>query len=156
MSGFLKGFACAFAGFGLIRRHGIRLYVIIPLLVNTLLFSLVIAYGAAEVGELVDALTAEIEWLTWITWLLWPLYFLVVMTLAFFCFTVVANLLAAPFNGLLASAVERHLIGGGQAGSGPPARDAGPLPLEILREIGSELRKLAFFLPARRPCCCCF
>lgn len=49
------------------------------------------------------------SWLAWIGWLLWPLFFLLVLTVFFFGFAVLANLIAAPFNGMLSEAVEHYL-----------------------------------------------
>ena len=44
-------------------------------------------------------------------WLLWPIFALAVMLVGFYTFALVANFIAAPFNGMLAEAVERYLTG---------------------------------------------
>lgn len=42
--------------------------------------------------------------------MLWPVFALISLTIVFFCFSIVANLIAAPFNGFLAEAVAAHLL----------------------------------------------
>jgi CysZ protein len=62
------------------------------------------------------------------------------VVLIFYGFSLVANLIAAPFNGLLAEAVEGHLTGKPIEGSwGQVLRDVVPSVL-------SELRKLLYFV----------
>jgi CysZ protein len=73
------------------------------------------------------------------------------MVLVFFSFSLVANLVAAPFNGMLAGAVEQYWTGGIL-----PAGRVQDLPLEIVKAFGSESKKLAFFLPAPPPWRWCF
>ena len=38
------------------------------------------------------------EWLRWLDWLLWPLFGIIVFGAVFFGFSLVANLIAAPFH----------------------------------------------------------
>ncbi len=109
MTQFKAGFQYLLGGFKLIGKAGIRLYVLIPLLINSLLFTAVIAYGANLINDLINYLVSQWAWLEWVKWLIWPLFVLVSLTIVFFCFSVVANLIGAPFNGFLSEAVERHL-----------------------------------------------
>ena len=111
MKNFTLGFNYLLSGFGLILKPGIRLYVVIPLLINTLLFAAVIYYGASTLSGLIENLTAQWQWLEWLTWLIWPLFVVISLTIVFFCFSIIANLIGAPFNGFLAQAVERRLTG---------------------------------------------
>ena len=100
-----------FRGIKLLAQPGIRLYVIVPLFVNTLLFTGVIVYGAELISDLIRHLSQQWSWIEWIGWLLWPLFVIVALTLVFFCFSILANLIAAPFNGFLAAAVEAKISG---------------------------------------------
>lgn len=142
MADYLTGLRYALSGFGLIIRPGIRTYVLIPLLVNTLLFAVAIIYGASEFNALLDRLTIQWAWLEWVTWLLWPLFLLILLAISFFSFTILANLIAAPFNGQLAAAVERELTGVTTGG----ATSLSGLLQEASGAILSEAVKIRFFL----------
>ena len=133
----LTGVRYFLRGFSLIVRPGIRRYVIVPLVINATLFAALLWFGIAELGELIDA--ALPSWLDWLRWLLWPLLLICFLVIGFFSFNLVANLIAAPFNGLLAEAVERHLTGQ-ELSPGSFAK----LALELWRTLGSELRKLVY------------
>jgi len=111
MSDVITGMRYIFRGVKLLAQPGIRLYVIVPLFVNTLLFTVVIIYGAELISDLIRHLSQQWSWIEWIGWLLWPLFVIVALTLVFFCFSILANLIAAPFNGLLAAAVEAKISG---------------------------------------------
>ena len=141
MRQFTQGFKFLLSGFGLILKPGIRLYVIVPLLINTLLFSLVIIYGASSLNDLIKQLTSHWEWLEWLTWLLWPIFLIVSLTIVFFCFSIIANLIGAPFNGLLAAAVERKLID-----EATHEENNIPLMQMIVMAIKSECQKFLYFI----------
>ncbi|MEQ8428411.1 MAG: sulfate transporter CysZ [Gammaproteobacteria bacterium] len=140
MTRFKQGISSLLAGFSLITRPGIRLYVLVPLLINTLLFAGVIIYGANLVSDLINSMIAQWQWLQWLEWLVWPLFVIVSLTIVFFCFSIVANLVGAPFNGFLAEAVERHLLK--QEKVDTVSR---PLLEEILLAFKAELQKLLYF-----------
>lgn len=107
-----SGASAALRGFGLIFRSGLRRYVFVPLMVNLLLFGGAIWWGMVELESLQGWIDGQLpSWLDWLSWLLWPLYFLAVVLVGFYAFTLVANVIAAPFNGLLAEKVERLLTG---------------------------------------------
>ena len=59
----------------------------------------------------------------------------------FFGFSVVGNLIAAPFNGLLAEAVERRLSGREMDAGGGWGR----ILRDLVKSLYSELRKLLYF-----------
>jgi CysZ protein len=152
MTDFLLGLRYSLSGFRLIGKPGIRLYVVTPLLINTVLFAGAVVYGASAFSDLMDWMSTQWAWLDWLAWLLWPVFFVVVLALVFFFFSMLANLLAAPFNGFLAAAVEQHLAGQSLQQESPVSA----LPAEIARAIGSESKKIAFFLSAPCPWQYCF
>lgn len=142
MKDFVKGFRYPLEGFSLINKPKIRLFVIVPFLINTLLFSLVIFYGAQQIISLNDWLTSRWEWAGWVIWILWPLFLLITATVVFYCFTLVANFISAPFNGFLAGAVEYHL-------TGRKSNDTGKLsdlPREIFISLKNEIKKFLYFI----------
>lgn len=140
MADFIKGFKYVFASFGTITRPGVRLYVLIPFLINALLFAGVITYGATLFSDFIN--TWLTGWWEWLRWLLWPLFVIVAMMVVFFCFTIIANLIAAPFNGFLAAAAEQYLTGIKPDSGGGLAQ----LPGEIKKALASESRKFIYFI----------
>jgi CysZ protein len=130
-------------GLGLLTKPGIRPFVLIPLLVNILVFSLLIWLGVDQFEQLMDRFLPNDEsWLAWLRWLLWPLFAIAIVLVVFYTFTVIANLIAAPFNGLLAEKVELYL--GGELPNQPGG--AKQMMKEVLPSLISELRKLIYFL----------
>ena len=124
------------AGFRLLLRPGVRGFMLIPLLGNTLFYSL--AAGAAFWGldsALDRWLPANVEWLRW---LLFPLLAILLLVAALFTFTLVANLILAPFNGLLSEHVERSLTG--QAARAPDET----VLAAMRRSLRQALRRLGY------------
>ena len=114
----LTGAAYLVRGLMMITRPGIRRYMLIPLALNVGLFALVIALGVDFIGATVNQMLPD--WLNWLRWLLVPLFVLASLIGVFFIANVVANLICAPFNGLLAEAVEYELTGWRPADGGWP------------------------------------
>jgi len=141
MKQYKQGFEYLLSGFKLILRPGVRLYVLIPLFINTLLFAAAIVYGANTLCSLIDGLVAQVQWLEWLIWLLWPIFVIVALAIVFFCFSIIANLIGAPFNGFLAAAVERTLTGQEiQSDNGQS------LAQTIIFAIKSEFQKFLYFI----------
>ncbi|MCH8846046.1 MAG: sulfate transporter CysZ [Proteobacteria bacterium] len=139
MTDFTIGFKYVLSGFKLIIQPGIRIYVLIPLLINTILFASVIAYGSHLFSDFIDSWSTG--WWQWTKWILWPLFVMISLAVIFFCFSIVANLIAAPFNSFLAEAVESKL-------SNTLLTDAGgikAIPGEIIKAMKSESRKFLYF-----------
>jgi CysZ protein len=141
MKQFRLGFNFLLSGFKLILKPGVRVYVLIPLLINSLLFAGVIIYGASTLDQLIDGLLKQWQWLEWLTWLLWPLFVIISLTIVFFCFSIIANLIGAPFNGFLAAAVERLLTGNEIESDQSLA-----LTKVIILAVKSEFQKLIYFI----------
>lgn len=139
MNDFVTGFKYVFSGFKLILQPGVRVYVLIPFLINTLLFATAIVYGSAMLSDFIDSWSSG--WWEWLQWILWPLFVIIALTVVFFCFSILANLIAAPFNGFLAEAVENKLT------NVPLSINSGmaAIPGEIIKALKSESRKLLYF-----------
>ena len=138
---FSAGAAYLIKGLSLLNKPGIKRYVIIPLLINVLLFTGLIWLLSDQFATFIDWLTPTLpDWLAWLTWLLWIVFALCALLLVFFTFTIVANFIGAPFNSYLAAAVELHLTGQKPAG--------GDLSLvaEINKSIKSEVTKMLYAL----------
>jgi len=98
--------------FSLLNLPGVRIYVVIPLLINLLLFGFLIWYGyglfTPFVAWLMSFVPGFLEFLETLIWLFFGV--LAAMTV-FFAFTPVANIIAAPFNALMSEKIEIQLTG---------------------------------------------
>lgn len=136
-----------FQGFDLISRPGVRLFVIVPLLVNVLLFSVAFYYLFGQIDPLVKEVTDWVpSWLDWLkeglAYIIWPLAVLIILLFSAFIFGTLANWIAAPFNGLLAERIELIL-------TGQPISGGGFVDLlkDIPRTLGREVVKLLYYIP---------
>ncbi len=131
-------------GLRLVLSPGLRLFVLLPLAVNTLLFIGMIVLAMQQFGGWVDTFMPGLpSWLSFLEYVLWPLFVVLVLVIMFFSFTLLANIIAAPFNGFLAEKVEVVLRG---TDDFPPFSLA-ELSAMVPRTVGRELRKLGYFLP---------
>lgn len=131
-------------GLKLVLRPGLRLFVLLPLTINVLLFAGLIGFAVSEFRHWVDWLMPNLpHWLDFLEYLLWPLFVVLVLLILFFGFTLVANLIASPFNGFLAEKVEEVLRGKDDF----PPFSWSELAAMVPRTVGRELRKLGYFLP---------
>ncbi|HFE32197.1 MAG TPA: sulfate transporter CysZ [Gammaproteobacteria bacterium] len=141
MSNPFAGIGYFFQGLQLIAQPGLRRYVLIPLCINIVLFGGLIWLGVGQFEALMNWLMPELpDWLQWAEWLLWLVFAVSVLLMAFFSFSLLANIVGAPFNGLLAEAVELHL-------TGRPLDSGGgwkKMLRELLPTLVDELRKLLY------------
>ena len=126
----------------LLLKPGIRIYIILPLLTNFILFSLFIWLGIGYFDAIMNNYIPELpQWLQWLQWLIWPLFIISFLLIGFYICLILANLIAAPFNGMLAAAVENHLS--------PLRSDATTDWLDTFKEIIpafiAEIRKTVYF-----------
>jgi CysZ protein len=139
----VSGLGYLLRGVRLLTRPGLRRFVVVPLLVNILVFSGAIWAGVAAFEGFVTWMEARVpSWLQWLEWLLWPLFVLTLLVLVFYSFGLVANLIAAPFNALLAEKVELHL-------TGRPLTEGGGLAKamrELVPTLVDEVRKVLYSL----------
>jgi len=90
-----------FKGIALLGSKDLRNFILMPILINIVLYSAALSLGYYYIDSLVNAFIPS--WLHWLQWLLWPLFFVSFFIVGFFSFTVLANLLASPFYGKLAA-----------------------------------------------------
>jgi len=130
-------------GFSLLREPGIRLFVILPILVNVLIFGTLSYLTLDKLGQWIGQVMAWLpQWLSFLEWLLWPLAVILVLVIVMYVFSTVANLIAAPFNGLLSEKVEEMLTGEEVAGRETILQAIASFP----RSIGRECHKLLYYL----------
>ncbi|UHD15914.1 sulfate transporter CysZ [Thiocapsa bogorovii] len=139
----LSGAGYLLQGIRLITRPGLRRFVVVPLAVNVLIFAAAIALGVRVFENALATLDARLpSWLGWLDWVLWPLFVLVLLVVVFNLFALVANLIASPFNSLLAEKVERML-------TERPLCEGSTLAgvmSDIVPTLVEELRKLLYAL----------
>ena len=137
----LEGFEALGEGIRLVMRPGLRRYVIVPVIIILVVYSLTL-YGLVKVfTHWLDEWIALIpHWLDWLGWILIPLITLTLIVIAFFTFTLMVNLLASPFYGFLVERVENEL---GMEG----ANDQRSLGRQAWDGFIRELHKLSYILP---------
>ncbi|WP_428818879.1 sulfate transporter CysZ [Microbulbifer sp. MCCC 1A16149] len=150
-------------GAQLLTRKELRPFIIIPLLINLVLF---IALGAMmvsqfdDLGRYIGSLlsdtpvdTSNMSWwrailakgadwaasvFQWLAWLIAIAVVLLFFLVYGYLFGIITNIIAAPFNGLLAEKVEELLTG-----HPPPPESISSM---VFRTLGRELRKLMYFI----------
>jgi CysZ protein len=117
----------------------------VPVAVNVIIFfiltSMLVANFSLAVANIVGLLP-EWEWLqpliNAVAGIIWVLAALIAVVVYGYSFTIITNIIAAPFYGFLAEKVELHL-----SGEAPPSE---PLTSMIVRTFGRELVKLWYFI----------
>ncbi|PPD35555.1 MAG: sulfate transporter CysZ [Methylomonas sp.] len=92
---------CLWQGIKLLSHPALRKYLLIPLFINIVLYTCAFVLGYHSVSALIHQFIPD--WLSWLSWLLWPLFFVSFLVVGFFTFTLLANLIAAPYYSLLAA-----------------------------------------------------
>ena len=150
-------------GAQLLTRKELRPFIIIPLLINLVLFIALAGVMISQFDDLATYIssllsdtpvdTSDMSWwrailakgADWAAsvfrWLAWLIAFAVVALFFLvygYLFGIITNIIAAPFNGFLAEKVEELLTG-----HPPPAESMGSM---VFRTLGREMRKLMYFL----------
>ena len=130
-----------FEAFGLLLKPDLRPYVLIPLLINIVVFSVVgwMVFSWVDTGTN-WALSFIPDWLAWVTYLIMPAVVLVFLLGVFFTFNFVANIVAAPFNGMLAEKVSLRVT------PNLPSYEESIAKL-VNRTLRREMAKLGYYLP---------
>lgn len=129
-------------------KPGIRGLVIAPIAINLAIFSLLIWLGISQLDILIQYVMGNMpEWLQWLDWLLWPLFMLAFLLVGFTVSLHVATLIAAPFNGVLSEAVERHL----DPDTTLPETSWAEVAKGVAPAIISEANKFGYFIVRAAP-----
>ncbi|HEY7775849.1 MAG TPA: sulfate transporter CysZ [Kineobactrum sp.] len=139
-----RGAHCLLRGASLLGHPSLRLFVIVPLLVNIVIFASLLGLTITFVNRTITGWMNSIPaWLGFIEWLVWPLLVLVFGLLAGYVFTTLALLIASPFNNLLAEKAEELVTGKPVAALGGLAAALRAMPQGLMR----ELHKLWYYVP---------
>lgn len=126
-------------GARLITKPGFRRFILIPLLINIIIFvGLTYALFYAFQDFFAQILEWLPDWLDWLAWLLWPLVGFIFLVIYGYSFNLITNFIAAPFFGLLAEKIETELTG-----IAPPDE---PWDQLVPRTFKRELTKLFYFI----------
>ena len=143
MTSFFDGVHYLFAGFVLITRPGLKRFVIIPLIINILLFSVMFMVLRHYTAEFSAWMTGYLpSWLQWLKAIIWLLFFLGFFLVFVYAFAALGAIAAAPFNGLLAEKVELYLTG-----TLPPDRGMLENIKDVPRILGRQLSIIGYYLP---------
>ncbi len=124
----------------LLSKPGVRIYVVVPLLINVVLFGALVWYGYALFYPFVEWLMSYVPGiLDFIEWLIWIFFGMLAAITVFFSFTPIANIIAAPFNALMSEKIEAELTGKAISSDISFTRMA-------IDAIGSQLRKLLYIM----------
>ena len=114
VGGFSRGFSYPFrAGHFLIRHPRLYLYVLIPFLINLIVFSLAVWLGLDFFNSTVESMIPVGDAWYWsiLYYFLWLVAVLATALMVFFLFAIVGNLIASPFNDILSEKTELILTG---------------------------------------------
>ncbi|MEN8259466.1 MAG: sulfate transporter CysZ [Pseudomonadota bacterium] len=129
---------CILRGLRMLARPGFRRYLVVPISVNLIMYSIALWLSVSYISGLIERFIPG--WLDWLSWLIWPVFLLSFLLVAFFTFTMATNVLMAPFYGRLAERAEKIL-----SGEPLPKPGSGSLTTDIARGVASELKRLAYF-----------
>lgn len=137
----ISGALYLFKGFQMIKQPGVRQYAIIPLIINTLIFAGLGIFMFGWFGDFIDGLVQSLpDWLQWLEALVWLVFAAALGILIYFTFTIVANFISAPFNGVLSEAVEEKVTGEEKKDNTPWTHAIAQAP----KAVGEEVRKLVY------------
>ncbi len=137
------GIRCGFRGLPLVFTPGFRKFVVVPVLLNLVLFGAAFWMSGYYFAEFLEWLIPA--WLDWLRWLMWPVFGLALVLFAVFSFSLAANIIGCLFYGRLARKVESQILedrSGGNHRSGEPGRIAA---------LSSEITRLSYYLSRAVP-----
>jgi len=136
-----SGFGYFIQGLSLIFKPGVKRFVVIPLLINIIIFAILIMALGGYVDDLIkEYIPKDLpDWLAWVSVVLEIMYYLLALLVMFYTFSFVANVVGAPFNGYLAAKVEQHITG-----KAPPGSDRN-IMAEFTVIMLSELKKWLYY-----------
>ncbi len=138
-----SGFGYFMAGIELALKPRIRRFVILPLLANLVIIGSAIYYLFSHLNTWIEHWLGQLpDFLSWLNYLLWPLLALTILATFAYFFSTLANIIASPFNGLLAEKVELLL-------TGEQLNDENWTAVikDIPRVLSREWRKLVYIIP---------
>ncbi|THB72327.1 MAG: sulfate transporter CysZ [Gammaproteobacteria bacterium] len=153
---FFSGIKYFFKGLGLITSPGLKRFVLFPAIISFTILALVLGFAFYQFDDLLAWLLPNesvlSDWPKWIEWLakivlnalrilLYALFAILSLIATSFSYTILANLIASPFNGRLSEKTEDIYYG-----EKPIIDTESSIFKEILPAIFHEIRKILYFL----------
>lgn len=139
----VKGAGYLLKGVSLLSEKRLRVFVLVPLMINILLFSIALFMLFNQLPNWVESWLSFLpDFLSFLEFFLYPLVAVTAALVVYYSFSLVANIIAAPFNGILSERVEQLV-----AGKEVVDESWSELMAIVPRAIGRELAKLAYYLP---------
>ncbi|WP_077928161.1 sulfate transporter CysZ [Wohlfahrtiimonas populi] len=138
-----NGFYYFSQGWKLMLEPGLKRYIFMPILINILIIGSAFFYIYTQVSDIVNwALSYLPTWLHWLSYVLWPFILISVLIFFGYFFTTLANIIAAPFNGMLSAKLESML-------TNTTAEDDSwaNFAKDFARSIQREFQNLAYYIP---------
>ncbi|WP_392562663.1 sulfate transporter CysZ [Orbus sturtevantii] len=129
-------------GWHLIQLPGIRRYVIMPILANIVIMLLLFYWFFSVISSLIGfGLDYVPSWMQWLSYVATFIVLVIFGILFCYFFSTITNIIAAPFNGLLAEQIEAHL-------TGLPATNDSIISFlkDMPRIMLRELKKLMYYI----------
>lgn len=143
MNNLFLGIGYFLAGLGLLSQPGLKRFVILPVLINILIFVGLYFFLRHYVGEFNAWFNAHLpHWLRWLGTIIWLIFFICFFIIFIYTFVTIGNIIAAPFNSFLAEKVEFHLTQ-----HVPKARTWWENIKDIPRILGRQFAIIGFYLP---------
>ena len=125
-------------------RRDIRWLVLIPLLINIVLFASATGFAASWLQNWITTITTSVpEWLQWLAWIIWLLFAILALAIYAFTFTILANLIGSPFYGVIA----QRVISAEVANNNSIALTENGLLSGAWNSVVRELQLIGYFLP---------
>jgi CysZ protein len=144
----LSGLGYLLKGIQLLRHPQLRIFVLVPLLINVLIFASAFWFLFSSITLWIESYMQDLpSLLSWLSYILWPIIIFSILFSFSFIFSTIANLIAAPFNGLLAEKTEILL-------TNAKINDDGWQDLfkDLPRILKRECQKWIYFLPRMLGC----
>ena len=130
-------------GLRILWRRDIRWLVLIPLLINIVLFASATGFVASWLQNWITTITTSVpEWLQWLAWIIWLLFAILALAIYAFTFTILANLIGSPFYGVIA----KRVIAAEAANNSIVLTEEG-LISGACNSVVRELQLIRYFLP---------
>ncbi|CEK11007.1 sulfate transporter CysZ [Legionella hackeliae] len=111
MKDFFLGVYYFFLGFKNLTQKGLKAFVILPIIFNLLIYIALAYIGYHYLSPIVHHYVSKLpEWLSFLSGFFTVLFFILFILFFLTTFSVLANICAAPFNGLLAERAQKLLM----------------------------------------------
>jgi len=126
-------------GLKVLSNQGYRRFIFIPLLANLVFFILLTTFMFGVFSDSVLWVTDWLpSWMNFMGWFIWFILGSVFFIVYGFSFSIITNIFAAPFNGMLAEKIQRDM--------GVDLPEGESLGSLITRTLVRELSKLMYFI----------